>query len=278
MIVRLFTNCSKQRAICWDSVVFFCSFESILMEAIAWVLLAVYRTCYLISLILNTLLACTVIIMISLFDPNGNLAHYVGRLWSLFNVFISGTHMEIHGKNKIEKGRAYIVMSNHQSLFDVWALIGMLPLQIRWIVKSEIRKVPVFGYTLDRMGHVYIDRQRRQDAYLSLKTAAWKIKKGTSLVIFPEGTRSEDGRLLKFRYGGAIIALKSGVPILPVTINGGRFVLPKHTLSLRPGRIQIIIGDTIDPRRFAKNSKNELMATVKAAIAKNIDLEYGRIH
>ncbi len=241
-------------------------------------LLTVFRICYLITLVVNTLLACSSIIMISLFDTKGNLAHYVGRLWSLLNVFLSGTRMEIHGKEKIEKGRAYIVMSNHQSLFDVWALIGMLPLQIRWIVKSEIRKVPVFGYTLGRMGQVYIDRQRRQDAYLSLKAAVWKIKKGTSLVIFPEGTRSVDGRLLKFHYGGAIMALRSGVPILPVTVNGGRFVLPKHTLSLRPGRIQIIIGDTIDPRTFAKNGKNELMATVKSAIEKNLNLEYGAIH
>jgi 1-acyl-sn-glycerol-3-phosphate acyltransferase len=216
--------------------------------------------------------------MISWFDINGKLSHYVGRVWSLLNVLLSGTRMEIQGKNKIEKGRPYIVMSNHQSLFDVWALIGMLPLQIRWIVKSEIRKVPIFGYTLDRMGHVYIDRKRRQDAYLSLNTAVRKIEKGASLVIFPEGTRSVDGRLLKFRYGGAIMALKSGAPILPVTINGGRFVLPKNTLSLRPGRIQIIIGDKIDTRRFDTKSKNELMATVKSAIEENLDLDYGAIH
>ena len=230
---------------------------------------------YVILFIVHTLLVCMFVIMISPFDRKGNMACYASKFWSLFNVFLSGTRIVIHGKDKIEKGRTYIIMSNHQSLFDVLALIGKLPLQIRWIIKSEIRKIPVFGYTLERVGHIYIDRKRREDAYLSLDTAVRKIKEGTSVVIFPEGTRSSNGRLLKFRYGGAIMAIKSGVPILPITVNGGRFVLPRDTLSLRPGRIKIIVGDTIDPGRFDKNSKSELMAHVKSAIDKNLDLEYG---
>ncbi len=234
-----------------------------------------FTFCYVIFFIVDTLLVCMFVIMISPFDRKGNMVHCTSKFWSLLNVFLSGTRIVIHGKDKIEKGRTYIVMSNHQSLFDVLALIGKLPLQIRWIIKSELRKVPVFGYAAERAGHIYVDRKRREDAYLSLDTAVRKIKEGTSVVIFPEGTRSRDGRLLKFRYGGAIMAIKSGVPILPVTVNGGRFVLPRDTLSLKPGRIKIIVGDTIDPGRFDKNSKSELMAHVKSAIEKNLDLEYG---
>jgi len=222
-------------------------------------------------------MACLIAIIISQFDRKGNLAHYVGKFWSLLNIFLSGTRLTIKGKEKINKNLTYIVMSNHQSLFDVWALIGKIPLQLRWIVKSEIRKMPIFGYTLERMGHIYIERKNRERASISLETASIKIKKGTSVIIFPEGTRSENGHLLKFRMGGAMIALKSGVPILPVAVNGSRFVLPKNTLALMPGKIEIVVGDVIDPSGYDENNQDELMEQIKVAIENNLDLEYGKL-
>ncbi len=241
------------------------------------VLYPLTRPFYLISLILNTIMACLVAIIISQLERKGNLAHYVGKFWSLLNIFLSGTRLTIKGKEKINKNLTYIVMSNHQSLFDVWALIGKIPLQLRWLVKSEIRKMPIFGYTLERIGHVYIDRKNRKGVSISLEAASRKIKKGTSVIIFPEGTRSEDGHLLKFRMGGATIALKSGIPILPVTVNGSRFVLPKNTLALMPGKIEIVVGDVIDPSGYDENHKYELMEKIRSAIEKNLDLEYGKL-
>lgn len=216
-----------------------------------------------------------VVLLICPLDKKGNLVHYISRFWSLLNVFLSGTRLKVKGKEKIEKRGAYIVMSNHQSLFDVWALIGKLPLQLRWIIKSEIKKVPVFGYVLGRMGHIYIDRRKGRDATLGMESAVQKVREGTSVVIFPEGTRSRDGRLQKFLRGGAVIAIRSGVPILPVIVNGSRFVLPKGTLALMPGKIDVIVGDSIDPCMFDENRKDELMAVVRSAIEKNLDLEYG---
>jgi 1-acyl-sn-glycerol-3-phosphate acyltransferase len=215
--------------------------------------------------------------MVSPFDRKRNLVHYIGRFWALLNVYLSGTRLVIRGREKIEKGCSYIVMANHQSLFDVWALIGMLPLQLRWIIKSDIKKMPIFGYALERMGHIYVDRRRRKDTALSLEEALQKMGERASVVIFPEGTRSKDGHLQKFHKGGAIIAIRSGVPILPVTVNGGRFVLPKDTLALMPGKIEVVVGDVIDPGMFDENSKDELMRAVKSAIGKNLDLEYGAL-
>jgi 1-acyl-sn-glycerol-3-phosphate acyltransferase len=203
------------------------------------------------------------------------LVHYIGKFWSLLNLYLSGTRLKIKGKEKIEKGRTYIVMSNHQSLVDVWALIGKLPLQLRWTIKSEVKKMPVFGYALERMGHIYVGRKKRKDVALTLEVPVQKIRDGASVVIFPEGTRSRDGRLQKFHKGGAIIATQSGAPILPITINGSRFVLPKGTLALMPGKIEVIVGDSIDPGVFDEDRKNELMAVVKSAIEQNLDLEYG---
>ena len=241
------------------------------------VLYPLIRPFYLIFLILNTIAVCLSIIIISPFDKQGNRVHYIGKFWSLLNVFLSGTRLTIKGKEKINTNLTHIVMSNHQSLFDVWALIGKIPLQVRWIVKSEIRKIPIFGYTLERMGHIYVNRKNRTEAYISLETASKKIKKGTSVIIFPEGTRSNDGHLLKFRMGGIIMALKSGVPILPVTVNGSRFVLPKNTLALMPGKIEVVVGDVIDSSIYDENNKYELMEKIRSAIHENLDLEYGRL-
>ena len=109
-----------------------------------WILYPLTRPFYLIFLILNTIVACLVAIIVSKFERKGNLAHYVGKFWSLLNIFISGTRLTLKGKEKIDKNLTYIVMSNHQSLFDVWALIGKIPLQLRWIVKSDIREMPIF--------------------------------------------------------------------------------------------------------------------------------------
>jgi 1-acyl-sn-glycerol-3-phosphate acyltransferase len=241
------------------------------------VLYPLVRPFYLMFLILNTIVVCLTIIIISPFDKKGNTVHYIGKFWSLLNIFLSGTRLTIRGKEKINTNLTHIVMSNHQSLFDVWALIGKIPLQIRWIVKDEIRKIPIFGYTLERMGHIYVDRKKRAAAYISLETAAGKIKNGTSVIIFPEGTRSNDGHLLKFRMGGIIMALKSGVPILPVTVNGSRFVLPKNTLALMPGKIEVVVGDVIDASTYDENNKNELMEKIRSAIHENLDLEYGKL-
>lgn len=242
-----------------------------------WILHPLRRPFFILFLTFNTIVACLVAIIVSQFERKGNLAHDVGKYWSLLNIFLSGTRLKIKGKEKINKNLTYIVMSNHQSLIDVWALFGKIPLQFRWIVKSEIRKVPIFGYTLERAGHIYIDRKNRESASISLETASRKINKGTSVIIFPEGTRSEDGHLLRFRMGGAIIALKSGVPILPVTINGSRFVLPKNTLAVMPGKIEIVVGDVIDPSGYDENNQDELMEKIKEAIEKNLDLEYGKL-
>jgi 1-acyl-sn-glycerol-3-phosphate acyltransferase len=215
------------------------------------------------------------IIVLSPFDRKGNVVHYVGKFWSLVNIYISGTRLAIKGKENIEKGRNYIVMSNHQSLVDPWVLIGKLPLQLRWTIKPEVKKMPIFGYALQRMGHIYVGRRKRENTVPTIEVAVQRIKQGASVVFFPEGSRSKDGHLLKFHTGGAIAAIKSGVPILPVTVNGSRFVLPKGTLALMPGKIRVIVGDSIDPGSFDDNKIDELTTVVKLAIQKNLDLEYG---
>ena len=240
-----------------------------------WVLYPLIRPFYLLSLILNTLILALIIIVISPFDRKGNVIHYIGKFWSLLNIYSSGTRLAIKGKENIEKGRNYIVMSNHQGLVDPWVLIGKLPLQLRWTIKPGVKKMPIFGYALERMGHIYVGRRKSGHAVPTLEVAIKRIKQGASVVFFPEGSRSKDGHLSKFHTGGALAAIRSGVPILPVTVNGSRFVLPKGTLALMPGKIRVIVGEPIDPGDFDDRKTDELTNVVKLAIQQNLDLDYG---
>ncbi len=240
-----------------------------------YVIFPLVRPFYLLFLIMNTFLLGSLIILISPLDPRGNLIHYIGKFWSWLNIVAAGCRVQVRGKEKLDPRKTYVVMSNHQSLFDVWALIAHLPLQVRWIIKKDLRRLPVFGYALKRMGHIYIDRTRGDKVRESLERAASKIRGGTSVIFFPEGSRSEDGRLLKFRKGGFILARKTGFPILPVTINGSRFVLPKNTLGLMPGRIELIFESPIETPDTLPIDL--LMKQVEEKIRKGLNGSYGKL-
>jgi 1-acyl-sn-glycerol-3-phosphate acyltransferase len=239
-----------------------------------YVLFPLYRPFYLTSLIVNTFLLGSLIILLSPLDRSGNFLHYIGKFWSQLNLHLAFCRVSVKGLENIDPRRTYVVLSNHQSLFDVWTLIATLPLQLRWVIKSEIRKMPVFGYALERMGHIYVDRDRGSSVVQGIEKAAEKVRVGTSMVFFPEGTRSEDGRLAKFRRGGFVLARKTGHPILAITINGSRFVLPKNTLDLMPGRIEVNIKPSIE---YSSNIHlTSLMKTVHDCILEELDLSFGK--
>jgi 1-acyl-sn-glycerol-3-phosphate acyltransferase len=239
-----------------------------------YVIFPLYRPIYLVSVVINTFLLGSLIIILSPLDHSGNFVHYIGKFWSRLNLHLAFCRVKVRGKEQMDPGKAYIVMSNHQSFFDVWALIACLPLQLRWVVKAEIRKMPVFGLALQRMGHMYVDRVRGNSLRRSIEKAALKVKDSTSVALFPEGTRSEDGALLKFRRGGFVLAQKSGCPILPITVNGSRFVLPKNTLDLMPGRIEIRIHRPIECAGAL--TLDETLLAVEKAIREGLDSDYGR--
>ncbi len=239
-----------------------------------YVIFPLYRPFYLVAVIIDTLLLGFLIIILSPLDPSGNFVHYIGKFWSRLNIYLGFCRVRVRGKEQIDPEKAYIVMSNHQSFFDVCALIAYLPLQLRWVVKAEIRKMPVFGYALQRMGHIYVDRARGESIRLSIEKATRSVKEKTSVAFFPEGTRSKDGKLLKFRKGGFILAQKSGCPILPITINGSRFVLPKDTLDWLPGKIEIRIHQPLEcPGAL---TLDDSLRAVEKAIREGLDLDYGQ--
>ena len=203
---------------------------------------------------------------------------YLALLWARINLTFSGVRVKVIGVEKVDRDKSYIVMSNHQSNFDVLALATRLPLQLRWVAKRELMRVPIFGFAIKRMGMIIIDRKDPEKAHESMKAADKQIKSGLSVIILPEGTRSSDGRLLEFKKGGFVMALQTKTPILPVTINGSRFCLPKGGLfSLRPGKIQMIIHDIVDVAGLTIKDRDRISAKVRQVIEGGLDLSYGKM-
>jgi 1-acyl-sn-glycerol-3-phosphate acyltransferase len=206
-----------------------------------------------------------------LFDRSANACHsIVARLWARLLVKVSDVRVEVEGEHNFDPNRPHVFMANHQSHYDIFAILGFLPVQVRFMAKKELYRIPVFGWTLHAIGHIQIDRYNPRRASASYFRAAERIRNGTSVFIFPEGTRSPDARLLPFKKGGFVLAIKAGVPIVPISISGGCKVLPKHKLVLRRGVIKMVIDKPIDTREYQLENKKDLIARVKNVIISNL--------
>ena len=205
-------------------------------------------------------------IMVSFFSRNGDAVHHVARIWGRSILWVGGIQTETCGHCEDLQRRSFIYMSNHQSNFDIPVLYGALPVQFRWLAKAELFKIPVFGQGMRGAGYISIDRSNRQSAFQSLARAAESIRNGTSIMIFPEGTRSRDGDLQTFKKGGFVMALDAGVPIVPVVISGTHAVMPKGALLIRRRRVRVYVGTPIATSDFTRKTKDDLMAKVRSAM------------
>ena len=191
---------------------------------------------------------------------------HIGTLWAWVLCRVAFTRVRVHGRDKIAPDTSYIIMSNHQSHFDVLAFYGHWRRQFRWVLKEELRRAPGIGWYCSAGGHLFIDRSCREKAIASLRRAGPLLRGGISVMMFPEGTRSTSGRLRPFKKGGFMLALDLGLPILPVSISGSRHVLPNKTARLLPGTIDITIHDPIDTSAYSEDRRDELMAEVRRVI------------
>ena len=206
------------------------------------------------------------------FDPNSSLYHGCARLFARGVLVISGVKVTVRGANHLDPSRSYIYIANHASQFDIPAMIAGIPDQIRLIYKKELEKVPFMGWAL-KFGKVYIsiNRARGVDAAHSLEEAAEKIRTGVSVLMFAEGTRSPDGKLQQFKRGPFNLAVKSGVSIVPVAINGSHKILPKHSTRIQPGTIHIILSNPIEsPKESGKETELSLRDKVREVIQNNL--------
>jgi 1-acyl-sn-glycerol-3-phosphate acyltransferase len=174
--------------------------------------------------------------------------------------------VKVIGRRNVDPLQSYVIVSNHQSQYDIFVLYGWLNIDFKWVMKQELRKVPAIGISCERLGHIYVDRSNREAALSSINAAKQRIVDGTSVLFFPEGTRSRDNRMRPFKKGAFRMALDLQLPILPITIQGTRYILPSDTLDLYPGRATMIIHPPIPIGNYSHDTLDDLIARTRAVI------------
>jgi 1-acyl-sn-glycerol-3-phosphate acyltransferase len=214
------------------------------------------------------------VMVAGLLSRTGNLAFSISKLWAYTMLGVSFVRTEIKNKEKIQNGTSYIIISNHQSLYDIISLVTTLGIQYRWFIKKEVLKIPIFGYALYASRNIFIDRTNTTKAIESINKGIKRLPKGVSVMVFAEGTRSSDGKIHEFKKGGFMVAIAYKIPILPVTVNGSRRILPKGSLVMKPGKIQVVIGDPIDTSGYTAETVDELIDKTRRAVMGNFNSEY----
>ncbi|HWR14543.1 MAG TPA: lysophospholipid acyltransferase family protein [Terriglobales bacterium] len=193
-------------------------------------------------------------------------ALYRSAMWiALVGIRLAGIRWKTVGYDQLDLSRNYIFMSNHVSNLDPPLLIPLLPHRVTVLVKKELFKIPIFGKAMRMGDFVPIDRRNRDAAVASVREAETTVRRGLHMVVFPEGTRSRDGRLLPFKKGPFYLALETGVPIVPITLVGSETLLPKGKILAKPGVVTVVFHQPVDPQHYP--DRDELMQKVRDDIA-----------
>lgn len=206
------------------------------------------------------------------FDRKGKVVHLYARLWGKAALFANRVKVRLEGLENLDGKGPYILMSNHQGYYDIFALLAYLPIQFKWLAKKELFSIPFFGWTMAAAGYIRIDREGTRQTVEAINEAVQKIRDGLSVVIFPEGSRSPDGSIQPFKKGGFTLAIKSKVPIVPIAISGSREIMPKERLTASPGEIRVRVGAPIDIHNYSMKDRKNLMEKVRESILENFHI------
>jgi len=211
-------------------------------------------------------------LLITPFHRTGKLFHTLARFYGKVVLAVSGVTLKVEGLDRVDFSRSYIYVSNHASLFDIPSVLVGIPDQIRIVYKKELEKIPIFGWGL-KYGKTYIgiERGKGPTAIQSLEKAVSRIRNGASVILFGEGTRSVDGTLQPFKRGPFNLAMRAGVPIVPVAIKGSYNILSKKSLRIRPGVITLVLSPPVPaPDAGGKETELALRDEVRSIILKNL--------
>jgi 1-acyl-sn-glycerol-3-phosphate acyltransferase len=202
---------------------------------------------------------------------NQKVGSYIGGvIWSRVNAFLTPMLVNVYGKENINPQQSYVVVSNHQSIYDIFLIYGWLGIDIKWLMKKELRKIPGVGFGSQKVGHIFIDRSNTKKALESINEAKRKLVNGTSVVIFPEGTRSQTGELGQFKRGAFKIAYDLNLPILPITVINTKNILPPNSINIFPGRVKMVVHKPVVLNQFDEMQPDLLVEEVRRRISSAI--------
>jgi 1-acyl-sn-glycerol-3-phosphate acyltransferase len=203
-------------------------------------------------------------------DRTGRTFHAMSRAWSKIILMLFGINVMTKGTENVDSSKRYIYISNHASAIDIPAVVNGIPDDIRFVLKKELTRIPIWGWALKYGHYISIDRGKARDALKSLEEAADRMRNGASVILFAEGTRTRDGKLQPFKRGAFTLAVKAGIPIIPVTINNTYKILPRGSWRINPADIELVLGKPIPTDGFSgKEGEHRLMEVVRREIARH---------
>ena len=202
----------------------------------------------------------------SLLERRGHFAHGCARLWSWLILATTGVSVDVRGLPQLQPGKTYIFVSNHQSIYDIPVIFATLPYQLRIIAKESLGNFPFLGWHLRRTGHLLVDR-RKPDRAGILKRWKALVEQGLSLIIFPEGTRSQTGRVGIFKAGSFLLAIEAGLPIVPLSVDGTRRVMRKGRLMTCPGHATLVVHAPIETASLDVSDARSLAQRVREIVS-----------
>lgn len=222
-------------------------------------------------LVVLTILTSIVTIIGSAIGKSDFWGYYPAHIWSRLFCLFSLVKVEVSGRENIDKDKSYVFVSNHQGAYDIFLVYGYLNHNFKWVMKQSLRNIPFVGKACDSAGHIFIDRGNPKAIQHTIDTAKKKLQGGMSVVIFPEGTRSADGKLHKFKRGAYQVAVDLNIPVVPLTINGSYKILSKNSKLINPGKLTLKIHSPIYPDKEAGHDMEALVKESYEVIASGLE-------
>ena len=224
---------------------------------------------FLIPLIaIYTIVLGTISIVSTLFDRSGDTGHWCARTWSSLILKTTGVRVSVTGGEKLDPRRSYVLAANHQSIYDIPILFASIPLQLRIVAKASLGSIPFLGWHLRRTGHLLVNRKNPGPDIVEKMRRL--VSEAHSLIVFPEGTRSVDGRVGRFKKGPFVVAIDAGLPVVPVSVIGSRHVMTKGRLMVRPGLVQVTIHEPVPTVGVARQEVVAFAERVRGAVADGV--------
>ncbi len=234
------------------------------MNRLFWLLLNIVQVLF---LIVWSVLMQSSAILVRLVTFSAKTPLWMARtMWAPPLIRGAGARIEVNHRERLQLDRPAVYLFNHQSAFDIAVGFVSIPVPLRFVAKRELAYIPFLGWYMWATGMIFVDRGKGPRAIKSLRAAARLVRKGANIIAFPEGTRSDDGRIGPFKKGMFVLAIEAGVPVVPVAIAGSRDVMPKNTFRFRPGLVRVNIGEPIPTEGLAYSDRKSLMERTRASM------------